>query len=52
MMELRKASQRGVTRLPWLDSRHSFSFGEYHDPKHLGFSVLRRGLDGQYGAFA
>src|SRR5579859_6444414 len=41
MIELRKADERGATRLPWLDSRHSFSFGEYYDPKHQGFSVLR-----------
>ncbi|HXR36932.1 MAG TPA: pirin family protein [Candidatus Binataceae bacterium] len=41
MIELRKAQERGATRLPWLDSRHSFSFGEYYDQKHLGFSVLR-----------
>ncbi len=41
MIELRKAQERGATRLPWLDSRHSFSFGEYYDPKHQGFSVLR-----------
>jgi redox-sensitive bicupin YhaK (pirin superfamily) len=41
MIELRKAQERGTTRLPWLDSRHTFSFAEYYDPKQTGFSVLR-----------
>jgi redox-sensitive bicupin YhaK (pirin superfamily) len=41
MIELRKAEQRGTTRLSWLDSRHTFSFGEYYDPAQMGFSVLR-----------
>ncbi len=38
---LRRAADRGATRLDWLDSRHSFSFGEYFDPKHMGFRALR-----------
>jgi hypothetical protein len=38
---LRRAADRGTTRLDWLDSRHSFSFGEYFDPKHMGFRALR-----------
>jgi redox-sensitive bicupin YhaK (pirin superfamily) len=37
----RPASARGRTRLDWLDSRHTFSFGEYHDPAHMGFRALR-----------
>ncbi len=41
MIKIRKAGQRGSTRLPWLDSRHTFSFGEYYDPAEMGFSVLR-----------
>src|SRR5271170_762318 len=41
MIALRKASDRGVSRTPWLDSRHTFSFAEYYDPKENGFSVLR-----------
>src|SRR5262249_23760 len=41
MIEVRKAGERGATRLGWLDSRHTFSFGEYYDPKHMGFRTLR-----------
>jgi len=41
MITRRPADERGRTRLAWLDSRHSFSFGEYHDPAHMGFGVLR-----------
>src|SRR6266478_7732179 len=41
MITLRNAKERGVTKLDWLDSRHTFSFGEYFDPKENGFSVLR-----------
>ncbi len=41
MLSIRKSSERGVTRLDWLDSRHTFSFGEYYDPHTMGFSVLR-----------
>ncbi|HLX38073.1 MAG TPA: pirin family protein [Candidatus Binataceae bacterium] len=41
MIALRKASDRGLTKLDWLNSRHSFSFGDYFDPSENGFSVLR-----------
>ena len=41
MITIRKASQRGLTELDWLNSRHTFSFGEYFDPNENGFSVLR-----------
>lgn len=41
MTTVRPASERGVTRWDWLDSRHTFSFGEYHDPRHMGFRALR-----------
>ena len=40
-MQLRKAAERGRTDWGWLDSRHTFSFGEYHDPRHMGFRSLR-----------
>jgi quercetin 2,3-dioxygenase len=41
MTSIRKAEERGLTRLPWLESRHTFSFGGYQDPKHMGFQMLR-----------
>ncbi|MEQ1866222.1 MAG: pirin family protein [Micropepsaceae bacterium] len=40
-LTLRKAEDRGKANFGWLDSRHSFSFGEYHDPQHVGFGPLR-----------
>ncbi len=41
MIALRPAAERGAVNLGWLDSKHSFSFGEYHDPAHMGFASLR-----------
>lgn len=38
---VRKAADRGVANFGWLDSRHSFSFGDYYDPRHMGFRTLR-----------
>jgi hypothetical protein len=35
------AQRRGHTELDWLDSYHSFSFGEFYDPERMGVSVLR-----------
>jgi hypothetical protein len=41
MCSIRQARERGRSQTPWLDSRHSFSFADYYDPMHMGFSVLR-----------
>ncbi len=40
-LRIRKASDRGRTDWGWLDSRHTFSFGDYRDGRHLGFRALR-----------
>ena len=37
----RPSEERGLTNIGWLDSRHSFSFGGYADPRHVGFRSLR-----------
>ena len=40
-MVLRKASERGYASHGWLESWHSFSFADYHDPAHVHFGPLR-----------
>ena len=41
MMLIRHAADRGRANLGWLDSRHTFSFADYHDPRYMGFGPLR-----------
>lgn len=40
MLEIRKSQDRGHANHGWLKSQHSFSFGDYHDPQHVGFGPL------------
>jgi hypothetical protein len=41
MITVRRSGERGRTKIGWLDSRHSFSFGEYYDPGFESFGPLR-----------
>ena len=41
MITVRRGTERGSSKFNWLDSRHTFSFGDYYDPQNMGFSDLR-----------
>jgi redox-sensitive bicupin YhaK (pirin superfamily) len=41
MIRIRKSEDRGSSNLGWLKSKHTFSFGHYHDLEHIGFESLR-----------
>ncbi len=41
MISIRKSKERGASNFGWLDSKHTFSFGHYYDPRNMGFGALR-----------
>jgi redox-sensitive bicupin YhaK (pirin superfamily) len=41
MLNIRRSNERGRSRFDWLQSSHTFSFGGYYDPRHMGYGPLR-----------
>ncbi len=41
MIEIRPSAERGTFQNAWLNAKYSFSFNNYHDPRHMGFRALR-----------
>jgi hypothetical protein len=41
MQQIRRSAERGHLNFGWLDTHHSFSFGDYYDPENMGFASLR-----------
>lgn len=41
MIKIRKAAERGLTQIDWLESYHTFSFDQYEDPKYRRYRTLR-----------
>lgn len=41
MIDIRRGQERGTADLGWLKSHHTFSFGQYYDPRHMNFGPLR-----------